>query len=235
MTKTYPDDCIQALVGAENWWQPNREHQVCRGALITAFVPYIDQMPYAFEPIGRTQATEHQRADVKVTPMRVEQALKQAELPVAAMPLHAREVWAAYRAKRRPCLVLSVDAPAVDKDLTRGMPSRSSAPTMIVAPYYGADKGNRAGYNPAFVERIRHCEYPQFLWDVVPLEGASESILRLDQMQPIGRHYQSFKVHDVRLSEPAMEVVDGMIDWLLRGGIPKDHPVLMFQELVRTL
>ena len=85
------------------------------------------------------------------------------DLPVAAMALHDDELWTAYRAKKRPCLVLVSDVPAVDNKLRRGMPKRSTAPTVIVAPYYGSDRdGTRAGYNPELVERIRHAEYPQF-------------------------------------------------------------------------
>lgn len=128
---------------------------------------------------------EHGEARVKVTPLKVDQPLKQTYLPVAAMPLHRGEVWAAYRAKVRPCLVLgSTDAPPVDKQLTMGMPKYMTAPMLLVAPHYGADKdGARTGYNPEFIERIRHCEYPQFVWNPLPiLGGPKESILRLDQI-----------------------------------------------------
>ncbi len=235
MAKTYPDDCIQALKGADAWWIANDKYEICRGALITSFIPHIDQVPYTFEPLGRTNATEHQRADVKVTPLKVDQPLKQTALPVAAMPLHGGEVWAAYRAKRRPCLVIGEECPTVDKALTRGMPNHSSAPTILVAPFYGVDRdGSRAGFNPAFVERIRHCEYPQFLWDMLPLDkGPDESILRLDQVQPIGRHHHSHKVYAYRLSEAALDVIDGMLEWQLRGGVPEGHDLLMFQDLMR--
>lgn len=38
----------------------------------------------------------------------------------------------------------------------RGQPKWSVAPFAIAAPFYSADQDGRAGYNPAFVERIRH-------------------------------------------------------------------------------
>src|ERR1044071_1443043 len=100
MAKTFPDDCIQSLKGADGWWVANERHELCRGALIISFVPHVDQVPYTLEPIGRTHGTEHARADVKVAPLKVDQPLKQTALPVAAMPLHGNEVWAVYRAKR---------------------------------------------------------------------------------------------------------------------------------------
>lgn len=235
MAMNYPDDCVQTLKGADKWWVANDKHEVCRGALLKCFIPHVDLTPYTFEPLGRTQATEHHKADVKVAPLRVDAPLKQVNLPVAAMPLHYGEVWTAYRAKRRPCIVLSEECPAVDQGLTRGMPKQSSAPTMLVAPFYGIDKtGQRAGYNQAFVDRIRHCEYPQFHWEKLPLDGGpDESVLRLDQIQPIGRHHDSYKVCAHRLSDQALDILDGMMQWMIWGGLPEGHDVLMFRELMR--
>jgi hypothetical protein len=234
--QTYPDDCVQSIGDPNQWWVPNPEKKLGRGALLTCFVPHVDQTPYTFEPIGRTQATEHTRADVRVAPLKVDQPLRQTDLPVAAMPLHGNEVWAAYRAKRRPCLVVGEQSLTVDKALTTGMPRSSSAPTMLVAPYFGVDKdGTRAGFNAAFVDRIRHCEYPQFMWDKLPLDSAprSGSILRLDQIQPIGCHHHSFKVAPHRLSDAAIAVLDGLIQWVIWGAIPENHDVLAFRALMR--
>ncbi|MFI0460061.1 MAG: hypothetical protein ACH254_20945, partial [Candidatus Thiodiazotropha endolucinida] len=190
-------------------------------------------VPYTFEPVGRTNSEEHNRADVKVTPLKVDQPLKRVNLPVAAMTLHAGEVWAAYRAKKRPCLVLGSETPEVDKSVTRGMPKVSSAPTVLVAPYYGADQdGKRAGYKPEFVERIRHCDYPQFLWDQLPISGANESILRLDHTQPIGTHHNSYKLSEYRLSEEAMEIIDELIEWVVWGGVDEDSYVAMYRQTI---
>ena len=179
MARMYPDDCIQSIIATpREWWITNKSRQLCRGALIFAFIPHVDQTPYSFEPVGRKRADEHREARIRVTPLKVNNPLIQTELPVAAMPLNRGEVWAAYRAKVRPCLVLgSIDTPTVESNLVRGMPKYLSAQTILVAPHYGADKnGKRAGYNPEFVERIRHCEYPQFIWNPLPIKGGpSES------------------------------------------------------------
>jgi hypothetical protein len=232
----YPDYCVQQIIAdpKNNWWVRNEEGTLCRGAIVFSFVPHFDQTPYTFEPIGRTAATEHNRADVKVEPLKVDRPLKQVALPVAAAPLYRGEVWAAYKAKKRPCLVLGDNAAAVDKSLTLGMPKSSSASTVLVAPYYGADKdGTRAGYNKDFVERIRHCEYPQFIWDMLPLnDGPEASILRLDQLQPIGTHYNSYKVSDFKLSKIALEIVDDVLKWLIWGGLPEESDVLAYKELI---
>jgi hypothetical protein len=226
----FPDDCIQSIVGSGKWWEAYGSSALCRGALIFAFVPHVDQIPYTFEPVGRTDATSHASAIVKVTPLKVDQPLKKSTLPVAAMPLYETEVWAAYRAKKRPCLILGCNHPTVAANLTSGMPKNATAPTLIVAPYYGAKKGNRAGYRPEFVERVRHCEYPQFVWDYLPFPGGEESILRLDQLQPIGAHYGSYKLSAFKLSAAALEVMDELMIWLIRGGVAKDSLIAMYRQ-----
>jgi hypothetical protein len=90
----------------------------------------------------------------------------------------------------------------------------------LVAPYYGAEQsGTRGGFTPEFVKRIRRCEYPQYLWDVLPISGSSESILRLDHVQPISRLANSYEILPHRLSEEAMEIVDTHLAWLLTGNL----------------
>jgi len=235
----YPDDCIQsAIADPSRWWVKQSDSQICKGSLIHAFVPYIDETPYTFEPVGRTDPRSHTTAEIKVAPLAVNQPLKQTQLPVAAMTLHHGEIWAAYKAKRRPCLVLgSVSVPAVDKSLMRGKPNRSTAPTMLIAPYYGAtDDGSRAGYTSAFVERVRHCEYPQFMWDSLPIPGGTaESIMRIDHLQPIGRHYKSYNLLGYKLSEEALTVIDEIITWYLWGGVPKNGTIASYRELIEEV
>lgn len=232
----FPSDCVQSVIFSGKWWVKQESATLCRGSLVFAFVPHVDQVPYRFEPLGRKDPTQHGAASVKVGPLRVDQPLKQVDLPVAAMPLHEGEVWSAYRAKRRPCLVLGCDHPAVDASLVKGMPKHSTAPTCLVAPYYGVKKSStRAGFNPAFVERVRHAEYPQFHWDFLPFTGGEESILRLDHLQPIGTHYQSYKLSGFKLSDDAMEAVDDLISWLMWGGVESDSLIALYRAEIEQL
>lgn len=235
--RMYPEDCIQSIIQPNDWWVKNEGHTLCRGALVFCFIPHVDQVPYAFEPVGRAAAEQHGNAIIRAAPLKVDQPLKKADLPVAAMPLHSGEVWAAYRAKKRPCVVLGSINPLVDKALVRGMPNKSTAPTVLVAPYYGIDKnGQRAGYNPQFVERVRHCEYPQFCWDCLPIDGGpNESLLRLDHIQPVGTHHNSYKLSGFKLSDHALEVVDELIHWLVWGGVYEDSLIAMYRAEIEKL
>ena len=158
---TYPEDSVQFLF-EPGWWERSQSKTIRRGSLIFAVAPHIDQVPYAFEMIGRKEPEKHDAAELVAKPLKANAPLKQVQLPVAAMPLHTGEIWAAYRAKKRPCIVLACDSPEVGKSLIAGKPKKQTAPTILVAPYYGADQnGKRSGYKPTFVEAVRHCEYPQ--------------------------------------------------------------------------
>ena len=234
---TFPNDSLQSIIDPPDWWVTDNSPKICRGALVFAFVPHVDQVPYTFEPIGRTDPEEHARAEVIVAPLKVDQPLQRSALPVAAMMKQENEIWTAYRAKKRPCLVVGTEPAGVEHNLTLGMPKCSTAPTVLVAPYYGADQNNRrAGYNAEFVERVRHCEYAQFVWDKLPIPGGpSESILRLDHIQPIGTHYHSYKKTEHRLSEAAMGIMDEIIQWLVFGGVAEDSLIALYrQEIEET-
>jgi hypothetical protein len=84
----FPEDCIQSIVGSDKWWVRNEEQRICRGALIFAFAPHVDQVPYTFEPVGRADAGRHDDAILRVSPLKVNPSLKPTDLPVAAMTLH---------------------------------------------------------------------------------------------------------------------------------------------------
>lgn len=231
---TFPDDSIQsAVLGDADWWVSNDDNSLCRGALIFAFVPHVDQVPYTLEPVGRKDPTQHGSAEVRIKPLNARASRPSPSLPVAAMPLYHGEFWTAYKAKRRPCIVFSNQSPSVSKSVVRGAPKRNTAPTVLVAPYYGVDQdGKRAGYNPVFIERVRHCEYPQFFWDKLPIGGSTESLLRLDHLQPIGAHHQSYDLSNFKLSEPAMEILDEMLEWLMQGMVHEDSFIAIYREII---
>ncbi len=223
----YPDDCIQSLIGADGWWEKNDTHQVVRGTLISCFVPHPDRVPYTFEVMGRTEPTEHARADVRVRPLHADHVARKAELPVAAMPLHQGEVWAAYRAKVRPCLVLSSDAGA-----GLGAKQQAVGSTMLVAPFYALNAKATSGASE-FLERVRHCEYPGLMWDLLPT-AAEQAILRLDLLQPMGCSPGVYTSSEYKLSPQALPIVDAFLDWHIRGQLPANHTLTLFRDLMRS-
>lgn len=229
----YPETSVQNLY--HSWWKEQPEKYPVRGSLVFAFIPHVDQVPYTLRGIAREDATCHDKATYHLEQLRIKERQSRTDLPVAAMPLFAGELWTAYKAKKRPCLVLSDPPPLVSKKLNLGLPNRNIAPVINVAPYYGADQdGSRAGYRPEFVERVRHAEYRNFFWDSLPLPGKTkESILRLDHIQPVGSHHNSYEISGWKLTEEALDIVDDWFLWSLYGQIPQDSPLLDYQDITQ--
>lgn len=219
MPTEYPDDSVQGFV--DEWWTKSTDKEVGRGRLIRALVLYPDQKPYRVTPEGRgDNPADHTHARLKVEPFSFDSAPRGDGLPVAGLPLRKGESFIASRGKVRPCVVLSTGGPQVEKYLRLGSAGWQSAATMLVAPFYGADQdGSRGGWNPEFVERIRRAEYPQYMWDKLPLGGSTESILRLDHIFPIGRDPAAYRLTDFALSPKAMRLLDDWLDWLLVGSV----------------
>jgi len=232
----FPNDSVQSIISPSLWWEETETKTLERGCLVYAFIPHVDQVPYTIRPVGRLQPEQHGSAKLDIAPLRMKNSRKKEDLPVAAMAIHDSELWVAYRAKKRPCLVLGNNVSSVDNKLRRGMPKKLTAPTVIVAPYYGVDKdGTRAGYNPELVERIRHAEYPQFFWDKLPIYGPKESILRLDHIQPVGTLSSSYELAQYKLSENAMELMDDLLQWLIWGGVPADSLILDYRKGIESI
>jgi hypothetical protein len=60
------------------------------------------------------------------------------------------------------------------------------------------------------------------MWDSLPFSSRKESVLRLDHIQPIGKHGKSYEVSDYELHPEALLLVDEHLRWLMRGKLPAD-------------
>lgn len=165
--------------------------------------------------------------------LRLDQLAHPPELPVAAMPSLPGEVRSVYRGKVRPLAVIGAGGPEIPHALRLGAARWQSVPTILVCPFFGADQdGTRGGWRPDFVRRIRHLEYPQYMWDMLPLPGATVSILRLDHLQPISRHPQALSVLPHRLSAEALAVMDEQLRWLTTGILAAGVLSMVREELL---
>jgi hypothetical protein len=237
VTLEYPEDSLQSVLKPSPWWVVTDAKVVRRGSLIRAFLPYTDQEPRTLIPEGRSESTAHESAIFRIEPLRISRPARRTNLPVAALPTYPGEVHIIQRAKVRPALVVGVGGSEVPKELRIGVARYQTSSTMIVAPYYGADQsGTRGGWRPDFVQRIRRCEYPQYAWDKLPIAGsATESILRLDHLQPLGRQPGSFELTQYCLSEDALEIVDQWLDWLVSGELPAESVLADIRTFLLSL
>jgi len=230
----YPEDAIQTLVTGD-WWLPDAAKTICRGALVQAYVQFFSQVP--FELITtRIDPADHNTAFHKMQPLYTAgRRSGTPSLPVAAMPqLNGADCFIANRAKRRPCLVLgAVERKNVDPRLVVGMVKDSTHDFFLVAPYYSVAQEARSGYNPEFVERIRHAEYSRYFWDSLPHSRGHETILRFDQIQPVGFHHQAHEHLGYKLSPGALALTDEWLNWMLHG---KDGDNLrFFRDLIKNI
>jgi hypothetical protein len=232
---TYPADSVQAVVAP--WWEKKTDATIQRGSLIWGFVPYVGLTPRTLEVTGRTEATSHDKATFKLAAMSASNPPRAPKLPVAAMPHIPGEVWAVYRAKRRPMVVLSLGGTDLPPEIQPIAAKWQRQGMLIAAPYFGAEPdGDRAGWKPEFVIRIKHCEYPQYFYDKLPLSGStSESILRLDQLQPIGKHHNSWSPTDWRLSTDALVVLDEWLVWLFTGKLDPNGVLNVLRNGIREI
>ena len=217
----YPDDSIQGILSPTPWWEKENNRDYKRGRLVKFFAPHVDQNPFTLISVGRDEPTEHNTAIVKIAPLDIRSVLRYPKLPVAALPQYKKEVRAVYRAKKRPGLIVCSGGTEVDRILTAGKAKWQTSRTVIVAPYYGADEGEkRSGFRPEFVKRIRRCEYPQYMWDLLPINGSTEdSVMRLDHLQPVGRSQDSMELLNYCLSADALLLFDEWLEWLLKGSL----------------
>lgn len=231
-----PEDSVHWLLKPDPWWESVPAGPIERGRLIRTFIPHVDQEPYVLVLEGRSDAQAHDRATYRVEPLNIKSAYRKSKIPIAGMPHVPGESRVVYRGKVRPALVLGTGGAEVPRSLAPSSARWLTAKTLLVAPYYGADQnGSRGGWPPAFVTRIRRAEYPQYVWDSLPLRGANESILRLDQVQAIGRDSKAIEVLPYRLHPSALRIVDEWLTWLRDGTLPADSLVRLLRESLMAL
>lgn len=145
-------------------------------------------------------------------------------LPVAAMPLRPNESYLVRRGKTRPVLVVATEGAAVNSEFKRTGSSWQHKPSLLVAPYYGIEAdGTRGGWNSQFVERIQQAEYPQYVWDILPIATSDYgSILRLDHLMPLGADPANWITTEHQLTDDALTVLDEWIDWHITGTLAAD-------------
>lgn len=198
MTQVYPDDCFQSVIG--QWWIEDDVKDVRRGRLIKAFVPHVDQVPCALNPIGRTDDREHKLADCEIIPVDISKTFERSVLPVAGLLCHDGEIRTVYRAKKRPMLLLALAGQPVPHSFTVGRPGYQTSATHLAAPYYGGNAdGKRAGFDPEFMKLMRRCEFAH-LGELTPI---SSEMSEEEQLAIIQREFD-------RLYDPRHPVRNGL-------------------------
>ena len=222
---TYPEGSLQQFFDNDSWWEKTTDKRLSPGRLIWAFVPHVDVLPKSLISTGRAEdeATNHSKASYEITDLRISNNIKKTALPAAILPYYRGECYTVHRSKKRPVLLLGDGGPDIPKKLRSSMKPRwHTNPTILVAPYYGVIKKGFSKWYEPFVERIKKCEYPQYIWDTLPIPSDTESsILRLDHIQPIGKHHDSYEPTEYSLKPDVVDLISEWVGWLTTGEVDK--------------
>lgn len=102
-------------------------------------------------------------------------------------------------------------------------------------PAYGVEKSHgRQGWPRTFVERIQRAEYPNYVWDKLPGGLPGGSILRLDQIAPIGAGPGAYESTTWCLGDDALALLDEWFDWYRSGEAlpPADSALAIVRDLL---
>ena len=209
-----------------------------KGRLVRTVVAYPEMKPHRLIPEGRgDDPRDHSRALFRLDQFRMGDAYPVGgTLPVAALPVRPGEDLLVHRGKMRPCVVISTGGVIVDAQLRAGSQRWQSNPAVLLAPYYGADAdGTRVGWPAEFVDRIRHCEYPQYAWDRLPIGGVQNSILRLDNLFVVGADPSNYELQPFGLLDEAIRVLDEQVQWLVTNNLPDDSLLASARQILHAL
>lgn len=229
----YPDDCLQSTV--KSWWKETTTKNLCMGRLAWAFVPQVVEVPMTLVVEDRQEDTSHGRALIRIEQLNTKKSRKPSKNPLAAMPHREGEHYVVYRGKVRP-VVLLFPFPTLPKAIRTG--GWFTTQTTIAAPFYGADQsGTRAGVEPEFLKRIRHCEYRQYMWDKLPFKNGKtdHSVLRLDHLLPIGLGNATLEYTEFCLTDDALAIMDEWMTWVRSGLLPDGGVIATAQALFAEL
>lgn len=224
LTQNYPDESLQGMLG-QSWWtesQINDVNKYCRGRLVYALIPFVDQNPSIIVS-ERSEPTNHSEVTIKEQQFDIRNKARKKLLPVAIFPgSDKNEERVVFKAKRRPAIILCDGTSKLNDQIMQNSPAWQKQRCVIVAPYFGATQdGTRGGFSPAFLERIKACEYKQFMWDRLP-NAKIDSVLRFDQLQPIGRSDKSLDLKPYVLSPEALELIDEWLAWIFSGELDEN-------------
>jgi hypothetical protein len=234
MCPNYQDELLQSYV--KDWWIEDNEKNICRGRLLWAYTLHIDMIPMELVAESRPSddPTDHSRALIsgKQLRMSAQRSRNTGVLPVAGLPPYDGEVYRIDRAKCRPAIIVSCGGDSVHRGLVGGKSAKwLTNPAILVAPYYGVGKNNhRSGWDDGLIKRIKCCEYPQYFYDYLPQKNGEESVLRLDHIQAIGNHHESYDLMPYRLSDEALDIFDELLDWLITGIVDVESILENFRQ-----
>jgi hypothetical protein len=68
------------------------------------------------------------------------------------------------------------------------------------------------------------------MWDSLPITMGRDSILRLDHIQPIGNHAESYELTEYALGSDALALIEEQMNWLRTGELLEESIILYLRN-----
>jgi hypothetical protein len=223
----YPEDSLHSVCQCTDWWKRTDDTVIRRGDLIRVHVPYVVNQPFKLTPVGRKTATDFDKADYRVEPYDASAPTTSPTLPVAGLSLQEKEIFYAYRAKMRPAIVLSTGGEPLSRSDRVGTARWRSSHTFL-----GLPTSRASGWKRGTVTRIRHCEWSQYMWDILPDSQYGESVFLFGQMQSFSSDYRTYRKSGYRLTDKALDLMDDWLLWYFYGDLSNDGDLRTAREIL---
>lgn len=176
-----------------------------------AWVPtcFIEHIPYVFE-FERASPTDHYAINFSIRNMKDSDFKHKTKLPVKALNLNETEECLAYKAKKRPCILLAknltLEVPAALKGTSQKFQKGLLHDAALFLPLFGIDSPEHKGGIPAaMIDRIKVLMYEQFFYFKKGTLPKSQNFLIENSVGRFDRIFIS------TLSHPTISVLDGKL------------------------
>jgi len=199
-------------LSSEPIWEACDTKVPVQGQLVWTLVPYIENVVHLFN-MTRANPGDHHEVIGRIEPM-LKHVLPKPSIPVASFPLESNEAYRVNRSKIRPALLLYCNCTDLKAEGGKGN-------YHLIAPLYGVDPSSkRSGYPAAFIEKVAQFRYPELIYFAnTPMPRGVSSILRLDNIQPVGNNHNNYRLIGHKLSYPTLQLVFDMLKWMFTNEI----------------
>lgn len=185
------------------------------GRIVWHPVANLEEVPRVLE-VERASPTEHYATNFQIAQMDVGHFKDKEKLPIKLLKLQGTEELLISKAKKRPCVVLSLPNTGFADHSKRPEISRKRHlwdGAVLLAPLYGIETaGDDRGFPPIMVARIKAMLYNQFFHvpktcHLTRIGMSQESIIRLDRIFSALPAARAMHMEDYRLSNEPLQLL----------------------------
>jgi hypothetical protein len=199
------------------------------GQLVFVPVPNLDVHPNVIE--ATRDGTSHKAATARWTTLSDRHFTRRdgKELPILYFNLGATEEVVAYKAKRRPAVVVGMGSTLIGG--IPGLPPHQEEGRVVVAPIYGIRSAeDPKGFSERLSDRIAHLLYQQYFPLAAWRENRSDctfggsldaGVVRFDRLQFVTPHAPSCRPRSIRVTDDVLALMHGML-WLYLHAQPTE-------------